>query len=463
MTTTRNTPAESAESADAAAGRGAAVREFRLPDLGEGLTGAEITRWLVDVGDRVEIDQPVVEVETAKAQVEVPCPYAGTVTERFGATGAEVPVGSPLIRVAADAEPGRDPVLVGYGPRPPAPSPTAADQVAPAREEPGGGPLAGEGRERPVAVASPLLRRLARDRGIDLRRVTGSGPGGLIVRGDLEKAAEEAAEKAAGNAAEQAAEKASPKAAERAAEQAAGGGAERAAAGDPAGAAGAPAAGVRTPLRGVHAAMAERVALAQRVPAATCWLDADATELLAAKRRTELPLLALLARICVAALARHPGLNATFDPEGPAVVRHPSVHLGIAVQTDRGLLVPVVHDAHTLGTGALAAELARVTEQARAGTLPPAALGGSTFTLNNYGPLGVDGSTPLLNHPEAAMLGVGRIVRKPWEHRGRLALRHVVQLSLTFDHRVCDGGTAAGCLREAAALVEEPLLLLREV
>ncbi|MDT0447391.1 dihydrolipoamide acetyltransferase family protein, partial [Streptomyces johnsoniae] len=263
---------------------------------------------------------------------------------------------------------------------------------------------------RTGAVASPLLRRLARERGVDLREVTGSGPGGLIVRADVERAA----------------------------------------------------AARRVPLRGVHGTMAERVTRSHAdIPAATCWVDADATRLIEAKRRTGLPLLALLARVCVAALARHPELNASLDADARAVVQHRAVHLGFAVQTDRGLLVPVVHDAHTLTTEALAAELARRTEEARAGTLPPAALTGSTFTLNNYGVFGVDGSTPLINHPEAAMFGVGRIVEKPWAHEGQAVLRHVVQLSLTFDHRVCDGGAAGGCLREAADLVEEPLLLLR--
>lgn len=171
--------------------------------------------------------------------------------------------------------------------------------------------------------------------------------------------------------------------------------------------------------------------------------------------------LALMARICVAALARFPELNATVDTEAREIIRLPAVHLGFAAQTERGLVVPVVRDAHSRTTESIGAEINRLTEVARAGKLSPAQLTGGTFTLNNYGVFGVDGSTPIINHPEAAMLGVGRIVDKPWVHRGELAVRQVVQLSLTFDHRVCDGGTAGGFLRYVADCVEQPALLLR--
>lgn len=175
----------------------------------------------------------------------------------------------------------------------------------------------------------------------------------------------------------------------------------------------------------------------------------------------KISLLALLARICTAALARHPELNSYVDVEAREIVRLDHVHLGFAAQTDRGLVVPVVKDAHTRDAEALTAEFARLTEAAHAGSLTPAELTGGTFTLNNYGVFGVDGSTPIINHPEAAMLGVGRIVPKPWVHEGELAIRQVVQLSLTFDHRVCDGGTAGGFLRYVADCVENPAVLLR--
>jgi pyruvate dehydrogenase E2 component (dihydrolipoamide acetyltransferase) len=222
------------------------------------------------------------------------------------------------------------------------------------------------------------------------------------------------------------------------------------------------------PLRGVRGAVADKLARSRtEIPDATCWVDADATELMAARAAMnaaggpKISLLALLARICVAALARHPELNSRVDMAAREIVRLPEVHLGFAAQTDRGLVVPVVRDAHRRTAESLTAEFTRLTEAGRAGTLTPADLTGGTFTLNNYGVFGVDGSTPIINHPEAAMLGVGRIVPKPWVHEGQLAVRQVVQLSLTFDHRVCDGGTAGGFLRYVADCVEQPAVLLR--
>ncbi|MZD05490.1 2-oxo acid dehydrogenase subunit E2, partial [Streptomyces sp. SID5785] len=228
----------------------------------------------------------------------------------------------------------------------------------------------------------------------------------------------------------------------------------------------------RTPLRGIRGAVADKLARSRReIPDATCWVDADATELMRTRAvmngatgpsaGPKVSVLALLARICTAALARYPELNATVDTERREIVRLDEVHLGFAAQTERGLVVPVVRDAHTRGAEALSAEFGRLTDAARVGTLTPGDLTGGTFTLNNYGVFGVDGSTPIINHPEAAMLGVGRITPKPWVHEGELAVRHVVQLSLTFDHRVCDGGTAGGFLRYVADCVEQPAVLLR--
>jgi pyruvate dehydrogenase E2 component (dihydrolipoamide acetyltransferase) len=201
-------------------------------------------------------------------------------------------------------------------------------------------------------------------------------------------------------------------------------------------------------------------------------VDADATELLAVRaamnarvtdERERVSVLGLLARIVTAALARHPELNATVDTQRGEIVRLPAVHLGFAAQTGRGLVVPVLRDAHTLTTAGLSARLRELTEAARAGRLSPADLTGGTFTVNNYGVFGVDGSTPILNHPEAGMLGVGRIAPKPWVHQGELAIRQVVQLSFTFDHRVCDGAAAGGFLRFVADCVEDPAVLLAAV
>ncbi|MFG2144060.1 dihydrolipoamide acetyltransferase family protein [Streptomyces sp. NPDC048696] len=437
----------------------AQVLEFKLPDLGEGLTEAEIVRWLVAVGDVVAIDQPVVEVETAKAMVEVPCPYGGVVTARFGEEGTELPVGAPLLTVAvgessaaaAEAESSEysGNVLVGYGTgeavrrrRRVRPTPVgavvapAAVPVAPAdppAAAAGSGVAGAPVEGGPVAVISPLVRKLARENGLDLRELTGSGPDGLILRCDVESAL-----------------RTEP---------------------DPVPVAAVPAAaGTRIPLRGIRGAVADKLARSRReIPDATCWVDADATELMAARAAMnavggpKISVLALLARICTAALDRYPELNSTVDTAAREIVRLPSVHLGFAAQTERGLVVPVVRDAQSRNAASLSEEFARLTEAARAGTLTPGDLTGGTFTLNNYGVFGVDGSTPIINHPEAAMLGVGRIMAKPWVHMGELAVRQVVQLSLTFDHRVCDGGTAGGFLRYVADCVEQPAVLLRSL
>jgi pyruvate dehydrogenase E2 component (dihydrolipoamide acetyltransferase) len=479
----------------------AVVKEFTLPDLGEGLTEAEIVRWLVEVGDVVAIDQPVVEVETAKAVVEVPCPYGGVVTARFGAEGDTLDVGRPLVTVAVGSRPDGGPadgdareqgsadegsgnVLVGYGTgtavarrRGRVRAASAAAGAGAVALAPGGpsvdggtvrsGPVTGEpvadgpagagagagsgvdgagvdgsgvdgsgagepAVDGPVAVISPLVRRLAREHGLDLRTLAGTGPDGLILRADVERAV---------------AATAAPVAEEPRVDG-----------------------GERVPLRGVRGLVADKLARSRReIPDATCWVDADATELLAARAGMNasggerISVLALFARIVTAALARYPELNATVDAERREIVRLPAVHLGFAAQTERGLVVPVVRDAHTRTTAALSAEIGRLTEAARAGSLTPGELTGGTFTLNNYGVFGVDGSTPIINHPEAAMLGVGRIAPKPWVHQGELAVRQVVQLSFTFDHRVCDGGTAGGFLRFVADCVENPAVLLASV
>jgi pyruvate dehydrogenase E2 component (dihydrolipoamide acetyltransferase) len=208
-------------------------------------------------------------------------------------------------------------------------------------------------------------------------------------------------------------------------------------------------------------AIAEKLSRSRsEIPDATTWVDVDATGLMEARKVIGVGVLAMMARICVAGLARYPELNSTVDTERQEIVRLGAVNLGFAVQSDRGLVVPVVRNAHRLTTLELAAELTRLTELARAGSLGPEDMTGGTFTLNNYGVFGVDGSTPIINHPEAGLLGVGRIVDKPWAVDGQLAVRKVTQLSFTFDHRVCDGGVAGGFLRYVADCVERPLVML---
>lgn len=294
-------------------------------------------------------------------------------------------------------------------------------------------------------MVSPLVRRIAREHDVDLRTLTGTGPDGLILRGDVEQAVAEG-----GHTGQQRPDRSTQD-------------------GDHPGV-------TRVPLRGALRAASEKFTRAQReMPSASCWVDADATELLTTRDRlngaagvaggesVRIGLLALLARICTGALSRYPELNATMDTARSEIVRLSAVHLGIAMQTEQGLRVPVLRDAHRMSTEQLAGGVAGLTSGARGGTLAAEELTGSTFTLNNYGVFGVDGSTPLLNYPEAGMLGVGRIVRKPWEYQGELALRHVVQLSFTFDHRVCDGSAAGGFLRFVADCVESPAALLRHL
>jgi pyruvate dehydrogenase E2 component (dihydrolipoamide acetyltransferase) len=465
---------------------------FRLPDLGEGLTEAEIIEWKVAVGDTVTIDQIVVEVETAKAAVEVPVPYAGTVLRLHAEAGTALAVGEPLITVGAgasaeaggtgedsgDPSPGgpaaesapADPaaeryreeeqagsgnVLIGYG---------TGHGPAPRRRRRRAGVATGGGTgaeaAQPVGphaprVISPLVRRMAREQGIDIAGLAPSGPAGIVLRRDVEQAVAQVRQTTGHPGAAPVAPAQQPSADLTLAPQG------RPASDGP----------QRIPLRGVRRAVADKLSRSRtEIPDATTWVDVDATGLLQAKKALEaaepgrrIGLMALLARICVAGLSRYPELNSTVDTERREIVRYSEVHLGFAAQTERGLVVPVVRDAHLMTTVQLASELVRLTELARNGSLPPDRLTGGTFTLNNYGVFGVDGSTPIINHPEAALLGAGRIVDKPWVVDGAPAVRKVMQLSFSFDHRVCDGGAAGGFLRYVADCVERPAILLADV
>ncbi|WP_327253951.1 dihydrolipoamide acetyltransferase family protein [Streptomyces sp. NBC_01244] len=437
----------------------AAVQDFLLPDLGEGLTEAEIVRWLVAEGDVVTVDQPVVEVETAKATVEVPSPYAGTVAVRHAAEGATLEVGRPLLTVTPPgtvagvattvpavsvavpaatqpAEEGSGKVLVGYGTQPLGTNrrrraaaraltpPTGADPQVTRSTAPAPAPAAGQAPAEAARVVSPVVRALAAANGLDLGSVAGTGAGAVITRQDVNAAL---AQRDLCRAVR-----------------------------TPAPTAPAQAVGeTRLPLRGVRGAIARKLTKAAAVPTATVWVDVDATELLELKRSLDgIGLLALLARFTVAGLRLFPELNATVRED--EIVRYDSVHLGIAAQTDAGLLVPVVRDADRLTTRGFQRELAALVERARSGGHGPAELTGGTFTLNNYGTFGVDGSSMLLNAPEAGILGIGRIIERPWTFEGRIESRSISQLSLVFDHRVCDGAAAGGFLRFVADCVEHP-------
>jgi pyruvate dehydrogenase E2 component (dihydrolipoamide acetyltransferase) len=408
---------------------------FLLPDLGEGLTEAEIVTWHVQTGDTVTVDQPIVEVETAKAVVEVPVPFAGRVTALHGQPGDVVAVGEPLLTVDT-AESGN--VLVGYG--------TSSGHRRRHRATRSSGDSSVPPRNGRLPVASPLIRQLARSAGLDLATIRGSGRGDLITRQDVDAAIN----------ARQAGPAAVPESAPAVPE--------------PAPAVPEPADGViRIPIRGLRKSVADKLSRSRReIPEATVWVDVDATEMLrlraalnADESAPKISLLALLSRFTILALRRHPELNARI--EGDEIVMGPSVHLGFAAQTDRGLLVPVVRDAQAHTLEQLAVAVAEQTRRARDGTLGPAELTGGTFTVNNYGVFGVDGSAAIINHPEAAILGIGRIIQRPWVVDGQVVPRQMTELTLAFDHRVCDGGTAGGFLRFIADCVESPANALRHL
>ena len=422
--------------------------DFLLPDLGEGLEEAEIVTWHVKAGDVVQVDQVVAEVETAKAVVEVPIPFAGVVTELHAAPGTTIAVGQPLITVttgtAADAEEPSGSVLIGYGTTTTSPSRrnaarrTARHVPRPAQPASAPTPAPAPGRSRRVPVVSPLVRKMATDAGLDLTTITGTGPSGLVSRADVRAAIAAHQAPAAVQAPAAAPSVAGP-------------------------------GGQRIPLRGLRRATADKLTRSRReIPEATVWVDVDATGLVESRRalnasgsRQPVSLLGLVARFALLGLRRYPELNARVEHDEILIADH--VHLGFAAQTERGLVVPVVHDAHRLTTRELSAALAVRTAAARDGRLAPADLAGGTFTVNNYGVFGVDGSAAIINHPEVAILGMGRIIDRPWVLDGQVTARKDCELTLAFDHRVCDGGTAGGFLRYIADCIEAPVCALGDL
>jgi 2-oxoisovalerate dehydrogenase E2 component (dihydrolipoyl transacylase) len=467
--------------------------DFLLPDLGEGLDDAEVIAWRVEPGDRVAVDQVIAEVETAKAVVEVPVPYAGVVATLHVAPGSTVSVGQPLITVTTDdvakgeptagfREPGAvtaagsseseeasGSVLIGYGTTaaptrsrrgrrrgaasaPPAGAPPTrpaglaapSTEAVPAPPAPGAPAPATTNRNRRITVISPVVRKEARDAGLDLASLSGTGPGGVVSRQDVRRAIAERP------ALQQ--QPTAPDAGPTASGTAMTGTGER-----------------RIPLRGARRAAAEKLSRSRReIPEATVWVDVDATALVEARRALNaadparpVSLLALLARFAILGLRRYPELNARIEQE--EIVIPDGVNLGFAAQTDHGLVVPVVLDAHRLTTRDLSAQLAERTAAARERRLTPADLTGGTFTVNNYGVFGVDGSAAIINHPEVAILGMGRVIDRPWVVDGQLTVRKVTELTLAFDHRACDGGTAGGFLRYVADCIESPTTALGDM
>ncbi|MBL7500395.1 2-oxo acid dehydrogenase subunit E2 [Frankia sp. CNm7] len=524
-------------SRDAAPATG--VAEFALPDLGEGLTDAVVVRWLVEVGEPVEIDQPIVEVESAKALVEIPCPYAGIVESRHGRAGEVLAVGSPLVRVrertgtvtgpsagsASVGAPGParpqaafsaplagdlprqppaagGPALVGFGPAAVEPAQAAGvarwrrrtpriggHQPALGIPRPNGaatsddvvtsnGTRALDGAVRPTVAAvvpagragradaadsasaavaprviSPVVRRLAQTAGLDLGEVPATGAGGVVRRADVEHAL----------AAARRAEHRPPPSPDPVASDPV--------TSDPVTSDPVTSPTVhRVPLATRRVVVERMVRSRREIPEATAWRDVDFTDLLAARdainalnpdRPVSVP--GLLARICVAGLARHPELNATVDTERDEIIRYPSVHLGFAIAGAAGLVVPVVRNADAMTAPRLTERLSELTTRARDRALTPAELTGGTFTINNHGALGTDGAVPIINHPEVAQLAVGRIAERPWVVNGEIHPRKVAQLTVAFDHRACDGSPVAGFITFLAHCVEQPLTMIAEL
>jgi len=474
------------------------ARVFRLPDLGEGLTEAGLVQWLVKVGDTITTDQAIAEVETAKSIVELPSPFAGVITALHGEPGDVIDVGAPVLEVASDAPEapaasdttekdayraeeragsGSGNVLIGYGTtertgsgrRRPRAASAASDQpaapAAPAPTAPGaaesttsprsqavrsttsGAVDAASAPKRTVAVRPPRGRRPAGAGGVAGPPPAGPGPGGATPRAAGLRAAVDPAVDGV---------PIPPPAAASASHTAS------------AATAGAELDGLAvlsrermSPLRKAVSAKLSRSRA--EIPEATVWVDVDATELwnlrsqMAPEGGKAPSLTALIARYTLIALAEYPMLASRLSDDATEIISFEGVNLGIAADTDRGLMVPVIPKAHGLSVEELDAALRELAATARAGGMPPERLRGSTFTLNNYGGFGVDGSTPIINHPDVAMLGIGRMIERPWVVDGAIVARRIAQISLVFDHRVCDGGYAAGFLRRVVELIEHPL------
>ena len=476
-------------------------REFKLPDLGEGLTDGEVVRWLVAEGDAITLNQPIVEVETAKAVVEIPSPYAGTVVKLHAGEGDTIDVGAPLIsvdtgggseglKVSSPEERGAAPAQVaaltqaaaapsGGAAEPDTPEPelqatlvgpgerqqtrrrriaghrpaAARDGAVDTRERPapeaatlplrGAEPGAGSVRAAPAQrpKATPPVRRYARDRGVDLAALVGTGKDGRITREDIDGALD------AGRPAAAAAEALTPAVArgprDRTEE--------------------------RIPVRGTRRQIAAAMtASAFSIPHVTEFLTVDATRLMELRDRlralpaaegVKLTPLAVMAKALCVAVRSHPLMNASWDEDAGEIVVKGWVNLGIAVDTPTGLLVPNIKDADTLGILDLARELTRLTELARERKAAPADLTGGTITITNVGGFGVETGTPIINKPECAILATGLIAPRPWVVDGQLAVRQLMTTSVSFDHRIVDGAYAAQFLAHLRDLLEDPALL----
>src|SRR6478735_1070814 len=471
------------------------IKEFRLPDLGEGLTESEIVAWKVAVGDTVTLNQIIAEVETAKAVVELPSPFAGVVAALHEQPGTVVEVGKPIVSfeiegddgaagsggsapgVGADAAGGkREPNLVGYGAvleasgrparrartfaAPATASPVrAAEAAAPVRAAEPVEPTPVE--TKPAAPApgerprsTPPVRKLAKDLGVDLEAVTGTGERGLITRddvlnfvggGDLPSTMQGlGAQEPAGATAQAAGLVRAPGERE-----------------------------TRTPIKGVRKfTAAAMVASAFTAPHVTEFLTVDVTptmELLARLKASrafagyKLTPLTLVSKAVLIALRNHPTLNARWDEANQEIVQFNYVNLGIAAATPRGLTVPNIKDADRMSLMDLSSALTELTDTARAGKTSPEALSGGTISITNIGVFGIDAGTPILNPGEAAILALGAVRKMPWEYKDEVALRQVMTLSLSFDHRLVDGEQGSRFLQDLGAMLADPGMVLAMV
>ncbi|MEQ6898234.1 dihydrolipoamide acetyltransferase family protein [Microbacterium sp. KR10-403] len=452
------------------------MQDFRLPDLGEGLPEAELVQWLVAEGDTVNLNQNIAEVETAKAVVELPSPYAGTVQKLHHAAGDTIDVGDVIVTFAlegeavdaapavpaAAAEPEEEekatPNLVGYGAAPRknarpqrraraarAGSPVSADTAV--LEAAPHDAIVEQPMERPVERprSTPPVRKFARDLGVDLALVEPTGENGLITRGDVEAYAGRT-----GMADAQAQAAASAPSVTTTDERV-----------------------TRRPIRGVRKATAEAmVRSAFSAPHVTTFqtIDVTATMELVASLKGDRSLeghrigvMAVAAKAVCLALGRNPSLNAKWDEQAGEIVEHHYVNLGVAAATERGLIVPVIPDADAMTLVELADAIGELAATARSGKTPPAAMTGGTFSITNFGVFGVEAGTPILNPGEAGILGLGTVAKRPWEHEGQIALRDVMTLSLSFDHRLVDGAEGSRFLVDVAGVLEQPgrAMLLR--
>jgi pyruvate dehydrogenase E2 component (dihydrolipoamide acetyltransferase) len=427
------------------------AREFKLPDLGEGLTEAEIVKVLVAEGDAVQEDQPVLLVETEKAQVELPSPFGGRVAQVHVRAGERVKVGAVLFSFD-DVRAG------GGGPPPPAP-PVRGPATLPSSLT---APSAGAPPVGAAPAATPATRRLARELGVDLATVKGSGPAGRITDDDVRAAAGTAS--SAAKPAAPATPSAAPAEAGRPLDL------HRELPALPRFEQWGPV--EREPLRGVRRRSAEHLALAWSViPHVTQHDEADITALEALRRRHqarvkewggELTLTVLLAKAAAVVLQAHPRFNASLDHQSSELVLKRYYHIGVAVDTEHGLVVPVLRDVDRKRVRDLAVELPRLAGRTRDGKATLEDLRGGTFTVTNTGALGGTGATPIINYPEVAILGVGRAREMPVVRDGQVVVRLILPLSLAFDHRVIDGMAAARFATDLVRLLQDPERLLLE-